>query len=252
MMGAWRLDESAHAGHEHLDEEYVAGYERKAGFDPADDIAELQRYGLGPDAVVVDLGAGTGVFAEAAARTGAHVTAVDVSPVMVAALRARVATAHLDRVTVAPGGFLSYEHRGAPADIVFTRHALHQIPDFWKAVALSRIAAMLRPGGILRVLDLIYDAEPADVPTLVEDWIARATDDARRGWTAAELAEHVRTEHGTFRWLFEPMLLHAGFEILDVRFHSNLYGAYTCRRSSPPNLSAPTGHAPTGTSPVDE
>ena len=231
MTSDWLLDEHSHAGPEHLDEVYVAGYERKAGFDPAGDIAELQKHGLGAGAVVVDLGAGTGVFTAAAAATGAHVTAVDVSPVMVAALRARAASANLPNVTVVQGGFLSYEHDGRPADVVFTRHALHQIPDFWKAFALSRIAAMLRPGGILRVLDLIYDIEPAGVPALVEDWIAGATDDSSRGWTAPELAEHVRTEHGTFRWLFEPMLEHAGFEILDVRYQRNLYGAYTCRRT---------------------
>ena len=32
-----------------------------------------------------------------------------------------------------------YEHGGPPADFVFTRNALHQVPDFWKAIALDRI-----------------------------------------------------------------------------------------------------------------
>ncbi len=237
----WRLDERAYAGPEHLDEHYVEGYERKAGYDPRADIAELRRYGLGDGSVVVDLGAGTGAFTAAAAACGAHVTAVDVSPVMVATLQARIVGEQLTNVSVVHAGFLSYEHTGAAADIVFTRHALHQIPDFWKAFALTRMAAMLRPGGILRVADLIYDIEPGGVPALVDDWIAGATDDTTRGWTAPELAEHVRTEHGTFRWLFEPMLEHAGFEILDVQYQRNLYGAYTCRRQATIGSSVSSG-----------
>jgi hypothetical protein len=55
------------------------------------------------------------------------------------------------------GWVLSYQHTGSPADAVFTRNALHQVPDFWKALALDRIAQLLRPGGILRLHDLIFD-----------------------------------------------------------------------------------------------
>jgi len=36
----WMLDELAHAGPEHLDEGFIAGYDRKQGYpDPAADIA---------------------------------------------------------------------------------------------------------------------------------------------------------------------------------------------------------------------
>jgi hypothetical protein len=40
MTKLWMLDELAHAGPEHLDPAFVAGYERKQGFpDPAEDLA---------------------------------------------------------------------------------------------------------------------------------------------------------------------------------------------------------------------
>ena len=58
-------------------------------------------------------------------------------------------------------GFLSYQHPGPPVDGVYTRNALHQLPDFWKAMALHRIARMMRPGGVLRLRDLIYDFRPS-------------------------------------------------------------------------------------------
>jgi SAM-dependent methyltransferase len=127
-------------------------------------------------------------------------------------------------------GFLSYEHTGAPADAVCTRNALHQIPDFWKGVALARIARITRPGGILRVRDLIYDFRPDEAGEVFGRWMAGAADDPSRGYTAEDFAEHIRTEHSTYRWLFEPMLAAAGFEIVDVAFSRSVYGTYTCVR----------------------
>ena len=143
MTAAWMIDELAHAGDEHLDAAFVAGYDRKQGRpDPAPDIAELRARGLDATSVVVEFGAGTGQFAIPAARVFGRVVAVDVSPAMVGHLRGR-ATAGL---TVVRAGFLSYEHTGPTADGVYTRHALHQLPDFWKALALHRIAGIAAPG----------------------------------------------------------------------------------------------------------
>jgi hypothetical protein len=45
-----------------------------------------------------------------------------------------------------------------------------------------------------------------------------AATDSREGWTRAELEAHVRDEHSTFTWLFEPMLRRAGFEIRERWF----------------------------------
>jgi 2-polyprenyl-3-methyl-5-hydroxy-6-metoxy-1,4-benzoquinol methylase len=86
-MKDWWLNETAYAGREHLDASYVAGYERKAGFDPSGDLDVLRRYGFGADSILVDLGAGTGAFAIAAARRCRHVIAVDVSPAVAGTMR---------------------------------------------------------------------------------------------------------------------------------------------------------------------
>src|ERR1700728_998277 len=152
------LDELAHAGPEHLDEGFIAGYDRKQGYpDPTADIAALEGHGLDGQSVVVDFGAGTGQFALPAAERFGRVTAVDVSPVMLAALRAKAdaaASVNGAGLECVRGGFLSY--------------------------------------------------------------------------TAADYAEHIRTEYSTFRWLLEPMLAATGFEVTGVSFHRRLYGAYTC------------------------
>ena len=107
---------------------------------------------------------------------------------------------------------------------------LHQIPDFWKGIALARIAAITAPGAIMRLHDLVYEFDPAEAHERIPAWFAGAVDDPVRGFTAAELAAHVRTEHSTYSWLFEPLLERCGFEILDRRYVRNAYGAYTCRR----------------------
>jgi ubiquinone/menaquinone biosynthesis C-methylase UbiE len=225
------LDELAHAGPEHLDPVFVAGYERKQGYpDPAEDLAVLAAHGLDATSTVVDLGAGTGRFALAAARRFGQVTAVDISPAMLKFLRVRAAAAAVTNLACVQAGFLSYQHAGSPADAVYTRNALHQLPDFWKAVALDRIGTMLRPGGVLRLHDLIYDFQPSEADTVFQRWLDNAADDPARGYTSADFAEHVRTEHSTFRWLLEPMLAATGFEIVTADFGGSVYGAYTCRK----------------------
>jgi SAM-dependent methyltransferase len=227
----WLLDELAHAGPEHLDEGFIAGYDRKQGYpDPAADIAAFEGHGLDGGSAIVDFAAGTGQFAIPAAGRFGRVTAVDVSPVMLAALRAKAkaattaAGAHLECVR---GGFLSYSP-AEPVDGVYTRNALHQLPDFWKVIALRRIADMLRPGGVLRLLDLVYDFGPGEAGTVFGGWFASAKTDPAEGYTAADYAEHIRTEYSTFRWLLEPMLAATGFEVTDVSYERRLYGAYTC------------------------
>jgi hypothetical protein len=119
-------------------------------------------------------------------------------------------------VTVVDTGFPSYEHEGEPVDVVFTRNTLHQLPDFWKGIALARVADLLRPGAILRLRALAYVPEPDEADHRIPD--------------AEDLAAHVLTEHSTCTWLLEPLLDHAGFDVLQRVSRRRAYAAYTCRR----------------------
>lgn len=177
------MTELAHAGPEHLDAEFVAGYDKKQGYpDPDEDIAAFEAHRLDGSSRLVDVGAGTGQFAIPAARHFGRVTAADVSPVMVSVLR--------------------------------------------------RMADLLRPGGVLRLWDLIFDFEPREAGEVFGGWFAGAAADPADGYTAADYAEHVRTEYSTYRWLLEPLLAAAGFEIVAVSFERRLHGAYTCVKRS--------------------
>ncbi|HEX4214818.1 MAG TPA: class I SAM-dependent methyltransferase [Candidatus Dormibacteraeota bacterium] len=232
MAKTWMIDELAHAGPEHLDQSFIAGYDRKQGHpDPAGDIEALRERGAGERSTVIDIGAGTGQFSLAAARAFGRVVAVDVSRPMLDLLGSRAAEAGLTNLECAQAGFLSYRHQGEPADAVFTRNALHHLPDFWKGIALNRIRAMLRPGGVLRLRDLVFDLSPADAEPRIDHWVENASPDAEAGYTGEDYAEHVRTEFSTYRWLLEPLLTASGFEIAGADFQGAMFGAYTCVRT---------------------
>jgi SAM-dependent methyltransferase len=231
MTEPWMIDEVALAGPEHFDPAFVAAYDAKQGFpDPSADIEALAANGVGPDATVVDIGTGTGQFALAAARRFAHVVAVDVAAPMLDALRAAAAEQRVGNLECVNAGFLSYAAAEASVDAVHSRNALHHLPDFFKALALQRIAEMLRAGGILRLSDLIYDFAPRNTAAVLDGWFAHAATDPSAGYTRDEYVEHVRAEHSTFRWLLEPMLDAAGLEIVSAEFRASLFGSYTCRR----------------------
>lgn len=224
------LSEIALAGAEHLDAGYVAAYDKKAGFDPGPDLDALRSRGLGAESTLIDFGAGTGTLAVAAASICKRVIAVDVSPAMVEAIRSKADAAGAANVECVQAGFLSYQHNGEAPDFIYTRHALHHLPDFWKAVALRRIAELLAPGGTLQLRDLVFAFDVSDVETGIRRWLrSSAADRPDNGWTREELETHLRDEYSTFTWLLEPMIARAGFEI-DSRDYGTLgaYANYTC------------------------
>ena len=218
------IDERAFAGAEHLDPAYVAGYDRKTGFDVGIDVTLLQELGLDGSQTVVDLGAGTGIFAAAVAPLAHRVIAVDPSPAMLERARAR------GGFEVVEAGFLAYEHEGDAPQFAYSRNALHHLPDFWKGLALKRVHDLLAPGGVFELRDLVYCFEPDEADVVFASWFESAPTDARDGWTRDELEAHVRDEHSTFSWVLEPLLAHAGFEI-DDRWcsESRTYARYVCR-----------------------
>ena len=230
---SWWPDERRHAGREHFDEQHARRYDAKEDAHAADEIRLLQDARvLRPESSVVDLGAGSGQFALAVAEVCERVVAVDVSPVMLAQLRGKLARSAATNVEVVDAGFLTYRHSGEPADVVYSRYALHHLPDFWKALELRRVAGLLAPEGMLRLSDVVYSFAPAEAEQRIEAWIAKTmAADVEGGWTRAELAEHVRDEHSTFTWLLEPMIQRAGLEITDADYGaSGVFARYLCAK----------------------
>ena len=215
-MPGWMVDELARAGRENLDADHVARYDAKEDAGAAEEVALLREHGLGADSLVLDFGAGTGQFAIAAASFCERVIAIDVSEPMLARLDRKLAQLRLENVQLVHAGLLSYEHAGEPADFIYSRLALHHLPDFWKALALIRLRAMLRPTGLLRLCDVVYDFDPDAAAERIEAWCASGGESFEADWSREELEEHVRDEHSTFSWLLEPMIERSGFRIRHV------------------------------------
>ena len=188
--------------------------------------------GSTPGSTVLDLGAGTGQFTLAVAPRCARVIAADVSQPMLERLRSKVAEAGFDNVETVEAGFVSYEHKGAPVDVAYSRYALHHVPDFWKARALVRLARCMRPGGLLRVWDIVYSFAPEEADGRIEQWCASIPETGEEtDWVRADVEEHVRDEHSTFTWLLEPLLERSGFDIQATDYTDDgIFAKYLARR----------------------
>ena len=230
MKYNWTRDEVASAGRENLDAAHASRYDEKENANAYAELELLRTLGLSETSEVVDLGAGTGQFTLVAAPACARVVAVDVSPVMLTVLENKVHAAHLENVEIVQSGFLTYEHRGNPADFLYSRFALHHLPDFWKAVALERLRRITRVGGVLRLWDVVYSFSPQDAASSLDAWCATLTDDTDGGWRRADIEEHIRDEHSTFAWLLESMLERSGFHVEHADYSSDgIFARYVAR-----------------------
>jgi SAM-dependent methyltransferase len=237
----------SHAGRENLDASHVDRYDCKEDASGASEVALLKTMGLARESLVLEFGAGTGQFSVEVAPVCARVIAVDVSELMLNRLQAKIADLGLSNVEIVRAGFLTYEHVGGPADFIYSRYALHHLPDFWKAVALSRLRPMLRAGGVLRLWDVVYDFAPAEATDRIEAWCATGGDAVEAEWSRAELEEHVRDEHSTFSWLLEPMIVRSGFEIIRAEHSEDgIFARYLLRavQTTVACRSAPTAPHP--------
>jgi cyclopropane fatty-acyl-phospholipid synthase-like methyltransferase len=228
----WLLNEVASAGRENLDPAHVARYDDKEDADAEEEVRICEALGLSASSTVVEFGSGTGQFTIAAASRCARVVAVDVSEMMHRRLSAKLESIHLDNVELVQAGFLTYRHVGAAVDFVYSRYALHHLPDFWKAVALERIHAILRPGGIFRLWDVVFNFQPSEAAERLERWCATGGSAVDDEWSRAELEEHVRDEHSTFTWIVEPMAARCGFSVQSADYSDDgIVAKYVLRRS---------------------
>lgn len=227
---SWWLDEASSAGRENLDNVHVSRYDKKEDAKALNEIALLHKFGLTSESEIIDIGAGTGQFALQAASVCKRVIAVDVSALMLKQLEAKIEKTGIKNIEVVQSGFLTYQHYGAPADFVYSRLVLHHLPDFWKTIALKHIHSIMRPGGIFRLLDVVFNFNPEEAEDRIEALCATLGNNIEEEWVREELEEHIRDEHSTYRWLFDPMIERCSFKIENVDYSPDgFYGKYVLR-----------------------
>ncbi len=98
------------------------------------------------------------------------------------------------------------------------------------------MGSILRPGGALRLWDILYHFDPAEADDRIKRWISNLGGDVGGDhgddhWSRAELAEHVRDEYSTYTWLLEPMIERAGFDIVHADYDDAAMSArYLCQK----------------------
>jgi len=164
------------------------------------------------DSVVLEIGAGTGEFAIALAPLCKKICVADVSLAMLEYAQKKAAARKITNIEFRHAGFLTFEQPEEQFDIIFSQLALHHLPDFWKAVALKGVHALLKNGGNFYLKDVVYPSDMEDYDSYFNGIIKGIESSAGAEFTK-EVIEHIKNEYSTLDWIMEDLLKKSGFTI---------------------------------------
>ena len=105
---------------------------------------------------IIEVGPGTGQATGDLLSRGAVVHAIEIGPGMAAKLRSNVSS---DRLRISVADFENEPTEAASADVVFSATAYHWVSG---AAQADRPAELLRPGGVVAIVDSIQVSSPDD------------------------------------------------------------------------------------------
>ena len=176
---------------------------------------------------IADIGCGNGVFACEAALMGAEVDAIDISPAMQALAQLHARNRRVPSRTRS-SGMLSFAYEPNSYNLIVSEFTLHHLPDFWKAVALSRIFGALKPGASFYLRDIVFVSMPDGSERDIDQWAdfnIKNHDFARD-----TVVSHMRDEYSTFGWVIERMLTEVGFTLISADYHAPMHGTYLLQK----------------------
>jgi len=232
-MPKWQWDETTAISTDYGDVAEAGNYDNRHSHserNAAEYREILDLIAPGPDWTLMDVGAGTGTFAIAAAGRCREVLAVDISQAMLDIAEEKARDAGVDNMRFIRGGFLTYQHDRAPVDAITLHLALHHLPDLWKQIALGRLAGMIKPGGLFYLRDVVFQFDHDQHAEVFDKWVSNVGELLGEACMAGKAESHIKREFSTFGWIMEGLLQRAGFEVLQADYSRRL-AAYLCRRN---------------------
>ncbi len=209
----WQYDELKHPGEDFNSEASIYDERQLKTRDVQGEIREcLGLLNLQPEQVLLDIGAGTGEFAVAAAGHCSNVFAVDLSSEMLKFAETKAQTRGIKNIEFIQAGFLTYEHTGEPVDVAVSQFSLHYLPDFWKQIALIRLSRMMKKGARLLLEDTAYAFDIANYEEIFSRGTSYVVNNMGKDDVAA-IISHIRDEYCTIDWIMEGLIRRAGFTI---------------------------------------
>ncbi len=228
----WQYHEPEHPGADFdaMAESYDQHMQRYR--DIQGEIQEILNFlDLKADGTVLEIGTGTGEFALAAARHCSRVYAVDLSEGMLKYAEKKARSRQVSNIEFMQAGFLTYQHNGSSLDAVVSQLALHHLPDFWKQIALMRVADMLKEGGKLCLRDVVYSFDVRAYEDFFEEYTSKVAEIAGDEFSSL-IAAHVKNEYSTLDWIMRGMLERAGFRVDLVDNKDGFIGLYLCTKGT--------------------
>jgi arsenite methyltransferase len=147
--------------------------------------AAIDKAHLPPQAVVADVGTGTGFVAAGLASRADRVIGFDVSPAMLAVARRNLAQFNNVELREATGDQLPAAND--TFDGVFANMYLHHAPD--PLTTIKEMARVLKPGGVLCITDLDTHDHEWQREQMADLWLGFERDAMRRWFAEAGLKE---------------------------------------------------------------
>ena len=114
----------------------------------------MQALDLPPGGRMLDMGGGTGANIEFLGDNCAameSITVVDLCPSLLETAKKRIEQNHWTNVNTALADVTTFEPEGGPVDVITFSYSLTMIPGWFQA--LERAYALLKPGGLIGVVD---------------------------------------------------------------------------------------------------
>lgn len=221
------------SGVDYLDPEIAIKYdnehEKFRNFED-ETIQIVQMLGVTPNDTVLDFGCGTGGIALNLAKYSRKVIGVDISRQMLDILANKAKEKNINNIETHCAGFLTYNHQGhEKVDKIISMVSLHHLPDFWKSVALLKMAEILKKDGNLYIFDVIFTFNPQKHQKSIQEMIKIMRDSAGDSM-ARETEIHIQDEFSTYDWIMEGLLEKSGFSIDYKHVEADNFVGYHCSK----------------------